>query len=399
MSALNSSRISKIAVSTIVALVLLHLLFINDTLRNAYHDQFDDEVAVEIEVPQPAAGTGSDTAVKPADALAPTVDDKHAPQANSELEASLSQDFASTTTTSTGAVVASSSTSSLPYLPTPSAISPFSEGDTEEYLAICLVTKNQYPDLTEWLVHHYHHHAIRRFYIMDDGSSPILATYNYSSFIDPAAITHRYYAPELPRVDVQQQVYYDECMRLFGTKHKWMAFIDTDEFIEVKNGETIHGILKDFEKDDKVGGLGINWQIHTSGGLLKRPESARKTFTTCIQDIETKPYPEQGLKNQHIKSIVRTSKYKAIRTPHEVEVVDGAVVVGEHGDVITRGSWRIPTTRARISIHHYASKSKEEFEAKINRGNAMATPKSWEWWDDIEKYPQMECKEMASYEP
>jgi hypothetical protein len=32
---------------------------------------------------------------------------------------------------------------------------------------------------------------------MDDGSSPALATYNYSAFLDPKGITHRYYHPAL----------------------------------------------------------------------------------------------------------------------------------------------------------------------------------------------------------
>lgn len=52
------------------------------------------------------------------------------------------------------------------------SIAKWEAGDTAEEIAFCLTIKDEYHDLTEWLVHHYNHHNIRRFYIMDDGSSP-----------------------------------------------------------------------------------------------------------------------------------------------------------------------------------------------------------------------------------
>ena len=54
----------------------------------------------------------------------------------------------------------------------PTHIDKWENGDVEEEVALCLAIKDEYHDLTEWLVHHYNHHGIRRFYIMDDGSHP-----------------------------------------------------------------------------------------------------------------------------------------------------------------------------------------------------------------------------------
>ena len=361
----------RIAICTVFGLLLLHFIFVDDTLRNAYAPEAVAKVA------PPVAPVET----------APPLPGVEAPSPVTAVEA---------------APVACTNTTAPPVwppMPKPKSIPPFESGDNGGYLAICLVTKDQYPDLTEWLVHHYHHHGIRRFYIMDDGSSPMLATLDYSEFIDPKAITHRYYPKEILKQNFHQQVMYDECMKLYGHKHKWMAFIDTDEFFETKGGETIYDILKKFDEDEKVGALGVNWEIHTSGGLLTRPESSRKAFTTCIQDIEKEPYPKVGLKNQHIKTIVKTSKYAGMQTVHSVNVKEGSVVVGEHGDTITRGAWRIPTTRDRISLHHYASKSKEQFEAKIHRGNAMNDPKTWDWWNEHENYPNRTCDSMTKYDP
>lgn len=346
----------RIVFATLFGLILLHFIFIDDTLKNAYHEK--------VASPTVVGQVGG----------AP-------PQGEKPAECKTEEPV-------------------WPHLPKPKKIAKYEDGDVGGHLAICLAVKDQYPDLTEWLVHHYHHHGIRRFYIMDDGSQPMLASLNYSSFIDERAITHRYYPKEIWKPKMQQQTIYDECIKLYGHKHTWMAFIDADEFFETKGGdESIYTILKELDKDPKVGALGVNWEIHTSGGLLKRPESSRKAFTTCIQDIESEPYPEQGLKNQHIKTIVKTRMYESIATVHSVNTKPGTYTVGEHGDRITRGAWRMPTTRDRISLHHYASKSKEQFEAKIQRGNAMGDPKSWAWWDEHENYPQRKCDSMVKYDP
>ena len=50
--------------------------------------------------------------------------------------------------------------------------------------------------MKEWLVHHYNHHGIRRFYLMDDGSNPQMGSYDYAEFVDPRVITHRYLKPD-----------------------------------------------------------------------------------------------------------------------------------------------------------------------------------------------------------
>ena len=66
-----------------------------------------------------------------------------------------------------------------------------------------------------------------------------------------------------------------------------MAFLDSDEYLEVTSqNETLREILEEFEKSDSIGGLGVSWRMHTSAGLLRRPESTRKAFTTCIFEVK-----------------------------------------------------------------------------------------------------------------
>jgi hypothetical protein len=269
--------------------------------------------------------------------------------------------------------------------------------DDDEDIAFCLAVKDQSQDLPEFLVHHYHHHGIRRFYIMDDRSHPPLSTFSDYG-IPRSAITFKY--NEIP-VDTQWMQYaiYNECAKLYGSRHRWLAFIDADEFFETKTNESLRSILKEYDQVDSVGALGVNWRIHTSSGLLTRPASARKSFTTCIgDDIENMP-PSNFKDNRLIKSIVKSSLYSGPINPHKFNLKGGSHTVGEHGDIIEDVAVRVPITRDRIALHHYAIKSKEEFQEKMKRSNAMGQAKGWDYWDHLEGLPQQECKEMSIYKP
>lgn len=288
----------------------------------------------------------------------------------------------------------------LPRMPTSDFTpAPFADGDTDEYLAICVAVKDQHADLTEWLTHYYHHLNVRRFYLMDDGSTPPLSDMNYSSFVSPRAITHRHYIPAMHTRHMQHTVY-DECIALFGKRHKWMAFFDADEFLEVRRAnESIHSILRSLEADPSVGALAVNWKMHTSTGLLTRPDSARKAFTACIGNPDPEHPPNVGFDNEHIKSIVKTAAYVRPMNPHKFELAPGNRTVGEHGDTVARHAWRVPVTWDRLALHHYGSKSRAQFEEKIGRGNGMSDPKKWEWWDRVEALPTTPCLEMTTLRP
>lgn len=281
----------------------------------------------------------------------------------------------------------------------PSSIAPWDDGDIAEDVAICLAIKDQYADLAEWLVHHYNHHRIRRFYIMDDGSKPPLSERDYSKIIDPRAITHRYYLPKLRSLFPQMQVY-DECMRLYGHNHKWMGFLDVDEFLEAKTPYTLHSMLQDLEHNHTVGALAVNWKMHSSNNLLHRPNNTtRKSYTSCLSEDPMDHGEEWGSSNQHVKVFVKTGAFLKPLGPHRMELHEGLITVGEHGDEVTRKAWRVPATKDKLAIHHYGLKSREEFEEKMQRGNGMNDPKGEAFWEEQESQAREDCFEMAQYEP
>ncbi len=268
--------------------------------------------------------------------------------------------------------------------------------DAEEYVAICVAHRNQVRDLPEFFRHHYHDHGVRRFYIMDDRSDPPLSSLKDFG-IPRSALSFQYYDKNAQHPSMQTHIY-SECARLYGPQHTWMAFIDADEFIETRAPETLSSILREFDLKTDVGALGINWRLHSSSNLTKRPDSVRKSFTSCPEDAEFIPDANlTGWKdNRLIKSIVKMSFFEKPLTPHLFKTKEGTRTVGEHGDIIEDGDGvRQPITRDRIALHHYTLKSREQFEEKTKNWS----DKGWKYWDHIEGLPQVQCEEMTKYDP
>ncbi|CAG8976090.1 hypothetical protein HYALB_00002368 [Hymenoscyphus albidus] len=215
------------------------------------------------------------------------------------------------------------------------------------YIAICAALKDVPLDLPEWLIHHYNHLQIRNFYIMDGGSDPPLSTIPTVDLGIPPASVHFQFQDQSTRGENEQLLIYQRCLQNWGKRHKWMIFLDGDEFLELTAGnETLLEFLKEKEQEPGV-----------AQGRLE-PSS-----------------------------------------PHTWNLKEGFVTVREHGDQL-QGFFMPVITRDRIALHHYAGKSREEYEEKMGRGNAMNDPKKENFWQSIEvELPHVGCPEMAKYDP
>ena len=185
-----------------------------------------------------------------------------------------------------------------------------------------------------------------------------------------------------------------------GSQHKWMGFIDTDEYLEVKGNYTLHGMLSKLEKNETVGALAINWLNHNWGGLHDRPvgQGIRETFTQCITD--SAQVGDDG--NSIIKSFMKPSRGTMIQA-HQALLHDGMVTVGENGNVVTEAFNLHPPSREKIVLHHYPTRSRTEYEVKLTRGDACfgETPdhRGENYWRLLAEAPSFECPEMAAYNP
>ena len=277
----------------------------------------------------------------------------------------------------------SSPTYFIPYSQQPLLKAPFPPlppADDEEYMAFCLVVRNQSIDMPEFFIHHYHHHGVRRFYVYDDGTQPQLAEKPYvdSWGIPDNSIDFTYIHPEriITRETLQADMYTDCAKRSLG-KHTWVAFLDPDEFLEMRGEQplTLKEFLKGWEKDERVGALGVHWLNHNSDDhVSKQPGDARKAFKKCLANRPTEPELLRELEedpcgvghNRNIKTFVRPDRLEGIENIHWVKTKAGTMEVTEHGDRIdTWCHW--PPTQDMWALHHYVTKSREDWELKMGR--------------------------------
>ena len=281
------------------------------------------------------------------------------------------------------------------------AFPPLPPADDEEYVSLCVAIKDQPGDLDEFLAHYYYHHGIRRFYIMDDGSDPPLSytpNFGVPPFAVPrSAVTFTYITrvPDRPQ-PFQHTIYTDYCIKQFGSRHTWMGFVDADEFLEMRRDISLVNWLHQWESNDTVGALSVNWITHNSGGREERPpKDTRKSFMRCV--VNGPDERNANGENSHVKSFAKTEFFDGVNSVHYMRTAYGSLSVGEKGDECEIK--RLPITHDTWALHHYSVKSRQQFLEKQQRGSPNNHHAVGEFWDRIEGADDYDCPELAAYVP
>ena len=217
-----------------------------------------------------------------------------------------------------------------------------------KYLALCIMCKNDEKTLIENI--QYHTLAgVDHFIIYDNMSDNPLS----------AALSHMNNVTVNMWSDTQtgsQIRCYDQCIKHYSNKFKWIGFIDTDEFIVLKNGmSNIKNFLKGYES---YGGVGLNWKCFGSSGHTKTQKSVIGSYIHAASTGD----------DRHIKSIVNT---KAVlgpnKNPHAFRYKPKYYCVNELKKPV-HGPVNNPPSHKFAQINHYVTRSRADFEAKRKRG-------------------------------
>ncbi|WIA22986.1 hypothetical protein OEZ86_009904 [Tetradesmus obliquus] len=202
----------------------------------------------------------------------------------------------------------------------------------EGYLAICAVVKDQNRDLRYWIEYH-RWLGVGKFYIMDNNSSmpAMMVLWDY---ISSGLVDYQYFVGR-PRTrpiftETNQYKAYQGCLLQHFRQHRWLAFIDIDEFF--RDGENTH--VKVVANTGGVLGLGM-----TPHEILPRPGRT-------IVDVDGVPF--KGPKTKHAK-------------------------------------WH------KLVIHHYVLKSRAEFAGKHARGSGAGNVKGWEFFNFVDGISNSSC--------
>jgi hypothetical protein len=152
--------------------------------------------------------------------------------------------------------------------------------------------------------------------------------------------------------------------------HSWIAYIDLDEFIVIRDTKKYPGImdlLDDLPYD--IGALTVNWVMFYMNNQLKYEA---KPVTYRFQNRK------ENSTHPLVKTIARTEFVWYVANPHWVKfnLWSGKSAVDTSGNKI-KGPFNNNLTDDVVVIHHYNTKSLEEYKERCKRGRATIPKALW----------------------
>ena len=230
-------------------------------------------------------------------------------------------------------------------------------------LAFILIAKNEAPYIEEWINFH-HKQGASHFIIYDNESTDNLHEV-LKPYIERGLVTYHVIKGRCRQCDA-----YNMAINDYGRKFKYMAFLDADEFLFIRNNtigvgggynlyEFIDGLIASHKN---AGGIGVNWCIFGSAGHITKPEGGVLENYTMRSENDFRA-------NFHIKTICDPMRVFHYGHCHFPTYRRGFYSIDENGGIV-RGPFTSKVSFRLIRINHYFTKSKEEYKAKRQRGMA-----------------------------
>lgn len=242
------------------------------------------------------------------------------------------------------------------------------ENDQYQYpLSVIAIFQNEGRFLKEWL-DFYRVLGVEHFYLFNN-----LSEDHYETVLKPyikAGIVELYDWPYVSQPGNEsdwtniQSAAYRKGLELARGHSKWVALVDTDEFMFPKQKDSLVEFLKDYEE---CSGILVNWQLFGTSHIARIPDHQLMIETLLLQS------PVQSDINQNGKSIVRPEKVKSCTGPHSVIYYPWTYSVDPNKRVFF---WDVrpsrPVNIEKIQINHYWSRDEEFFFT-----NKLARHENW----------------------
>jgi hypothetical protein len=152
---------------------------------------------------------------------------------------------------------------------------------------------------------------------------------------------------------------YEFAARRFAGEFAWMAFFDTDEFLVLDEGASLKQRLAGLPD---AAAVGISWAMFGSSHHRDSPAGL------VIENYLHRSGADFG-PNIHVKSIIRPALMRATSNPHAFEM-DGTYVdlAGRTLRWESLGKIAGPPDYAGGKLHHYFTRSRSDWLAKLRRG-------------------------------
>lgn len=231
--------------------------------------------------------------------------------------------------------------------------------DRKYYVSLCLIFKDEARYLKEWIEYH-KLIGVDHFYLYNNFSSDdylkVLHPYIQSGIVTLIDWPHKY---------AQIEAYKDAYIK-FKNETKWLGYIDTDEYVNIKSYNSIKDLLKKFNNYPSVY---FHWRMFGTSARNNPPKNFRilENYDSCWSNL------------CNIGKTFINMDYKLVRIPNA------------HQMVMT--FWRVPFFPVSMNkipvvyfktiytdkisrtayINHYWSKSYQEYyEKDFNKGDVSS---------------------------
>jgi hypothetical protein len=222
-------------------------------------------------------------------------------------------------------------------------------------LSICTIFRDEAPYLREWIEFH-RLVGVQHFYLCNhlskDQYEEVLEPYIKEGIVELTNICD----PNMDRgmnflkYAIQEPFYTDTIQKARGVS-KWVACIDTDEFLVPVLPNSLHSslenslivLLQDYEI---FGGLAVNWQIFSTSNIerIQPNELMIEKLIRC--SLKDHPW------NFHVKSIVQPEKTLNFTSPHFANYMPGYSQVNTD-KVAFEGRFSPYVQVDKLRINHY----------------------------------------------
>lgn len=222
--------------------------------------------------------------------------------------------------------------------------------------AVCAIFQSEARFLKEWIEFHKLMGATR-FYLYNN-----LSNDNYLEVLSPYIAAKEVILVDWPYesssiehwTSIQTSAYTNAIKQAKKDKVKWLAILDTDEFLFPAIAPNMPVYLKDFEK---FGGVVAHWQLFGTSGVRKIPSDK-----LMIELLVKQADPTYG-ENCFIKSIVRPERVASINDPHFARYKSPYYAVGQDFNRVDR-SLSPYIIVDKLRVNHYWSRDEIFFEER-----------------------------------
>lgn len=244
---------------------------------------------------------------------------------------------------------------------------------------VCGVARNENFYIREWVEYHLFVGATA--VVVFDHMSTVPQRRELEDYIADGRVI---YIPWSAERSTSQVSAYSTCTNMFRADDGFVAFIDVDEFIVIKQPRNdLPGFLKDFAD---AAGVVVHQRVFGTSGVLAPPsEGVLRSFTKCLPENDTGH-------GAWYKTIGRSSQMTGEGRIHSFSYIDGQRAVDENKNVVPEHPPGKPQTR-RIVLHHYISRSLQDARRKSENGSGAGQMRSMDEFQSIDSNSTERCTE------